>query len=182
MNSMHISSIDLNLLRVFDALYEERNVTRVGVRLGLSQSAVSHALNRLRGLLDDELFVRGAKGMSPTARARELGPRVHLALRQIQDALMPSAFDPAVSERRFVVAASAYASAMLLPALMARMAEEAPKAGLTVTEGASDLLELMETQRADFAIGPVAAAPLRLACDQFMEESLAWVVRVDHPL
>jgi DNA-binding transcriptional LysR family regulator len=182
MYKMHIASIDLNLLRVFDALYEERSVTRVGARLGLSQSAVSHALNRLRAILEDELFVRGAKGMSPTPRARELGPRVHLALRQIQDALMPSAFDPAVSERRFVIVASAYASAMLLPTLMARMADVAPKAGLMVIDGSSDLLEQMETQRADFVIGPVAAAPSRVACDQFMEESLAWVVGVDHPL
>lgn len=182
MSVMHISSLDLNLLRVFDALYEERSVTRVGSRLGLSQSAVSHALNRLRHALGDELFVRGADGMSPTPRARELGPRVHASLRQIQDALTPSAFDPALTERRFVVVAGAYASAVLLPVLMARMAELSPNAGLAVTEGSADLLEHMETQRADFVIGAVAASPARMAREHLMSESLAWVVGVDHPL
>lgn len=182
MSAMHIASLDLNLLRVFDALYEERSVTRVGARLGLSQSAVSHALNRLRHALEDELFVRGADGMSPTPRARELGPRVHASLRQIQDALTPSSFDPATTERRFVVVAGAYASAVLLPVLMARMAELSPKADLAVTEGSQDLLEHMETQRADFVIGAVAAAPVRMAQEHLMSESLAWVVGVDHPL
>jgi DNA-binding transcriptional LysR family regulator len=58
MSEFHFNSLDLNLLRVFDALLDERNVTRAGARLGLSQSAVSHALGRLRLLLGDELFVR----------------------------------------------------------------------------------------------------------------------------
>ena len=69
MHDVHFHSLDLNLLRVFDTLIEERSVTRAGERLGLSQSAISHALNRLRYVLHDELFVRVADGMRPTPRA-----------------------------------------------------------------------------------------------------------------
>src|SRR5690242_3185465 len=98
-------NLDLNLLRVFDVLLEERSVTRTGARLGLTQSAVSHALNRLRYVLEDDLFVRGSAGMSPTPRAVEMGPQVHAALNQLQSALAPSDFHALTTERRFAVVA-----------------------------------------------------------------------------
>src|SRR5260221_569745 len=101
---------DLNLLRVFDVLLEERSVTRTGARLGLTQSAVSHALNRLRYMLGDELFARGPGGMQPTPRAVEMGPQVHAALNQLQAALAPSDFDPATSEPRFAAGTRAHSA------------------------------------------------------------------------
>src|SRR5579862_4061125 len=118
MNVMHFAGIDLNLLRVFDVLMEERSVTRTGARLGLTQSAVSHALNRLRYHLDDELFQRNANGMQPTRRALEIGPSLHVALSQLQSALTRVDFDPEVSEQRFEVMAGAYACAVLMPAVV----------------------------------------------------------------
>ena len=72
----NFSSMDLNLLRVFDALFEERSVTRAGSRLHVTQSAVSHALARLSDILDDELFIKSPDGMTPTAKARAVGPRL----------------------------------------------------------------------------------------------------------
>src|SRR5512144_2036769 len=119
-------NLDLNLLRVFDVLLEERSVTRTGARLGLTQSAVSHALNRLRYTLNDELFLRGPAGMQPTPRAVEMGPQIHAALNQLQAALSPADFDPATSERRFSVVAGAYASAILVPPLVSVVAQSAP--------------------------------------------------------
>src|ERR1700739_2974789 len=107
--------LDLNLLRVFDVMLEERSVTRAGARLGLTQSAVSHALNRLRYALGDELFVRGTNGMLPTPRAIELCPLRHAALVQLQAAIAPADFSPATSERRFVMVAGSYACAVLAP-------------------------------------------------------------------
>src|SRR6201990_3483832 len=98
-------NLDLNLLRVFDVLLEERSVTRAGARLGLTQSAVSHALNRLRYTLEDDLFVRGPAGMQPTPRAVEMGPQVHAALNQLASALAPSDFHALTTERRFTVVA-----------------------------------------------------------------------------
>ena len=77
---VHFDALDLNLLRVFEALIEERSATRAGARLGLTQSAISHALNRLRYVLKDELFVRGPDGMQPTERAAEIAPRLRQGL------------------------------------------------------------------------------------------------------
>src|SRR5271156_3475913 len=98
MNLVHFNALDLNLLRVFDALVEERSVTRAGDRLGLTQSAVSHALGRLRHVMSDPLFVRRAGGVEPTSRALEIGPALHAALAQLQEALSPSGFDPSTAE------------------------------------------------------------------------------------
>src|SRR5258708_2579886 len=121
MNELHFTNLDLNLLRVFDALLEERSVTRAGDRLGLSQSAVSHALGRLRQVLGDPLFVRRAGGVEPTSRALEIGPALHTALRQLQEALAPSGFVPSTAERRFTLAAGTYACTILVPALVERL-------------------------------------------------------------
>src|ERR1043165_7302553 len=107
MTQLHSPTTDLNLLRLFDVLLEERSVTRAGARLGLSQSAVSHALGRLRHNLGDDLFVRTAAGMIPTARAKEWGPPVRAALAQLQAAITPQGFDPATTDRRFVLVAGA---------------------------------------------------------------------------
>src|SRR3954468_22247205 len=125
MSAVHFGQVDLNLLRVLDALLDERNVTRAGDRLGLSQSAVSHALGRLRLLLDDELFVRRSTGMEPTPRALEIGPAVHTALLQMQAALAPAGFDPATTERRFTIAAGPYGCAVLIPQVVRLLGEKA---------------------------------------------------------
>ena len=174
-------NLDLNLLRVFDVLLEERSVTRTGARLGLTQSAVSHALNRLRYVLQDDLFVRGPSGMLPTPRAIEMGPQVHAALNQLQAALAPSDFHALTTERRFAVIAGAYASAVIAPALAGRLAEAAPLAELAIDEYANDVLERLDSRRADFLIGSVLAAPDRFARETIMAEELVWVVRAGNP-
>jgi DNA-binding transcriptional LysR family regulator len=173
---------DLNLLRVFDVLLEERSVTRTGARLGLTQSAVSHALNRLRYMLNDDLFVRGSNGMQPTPRAVEMGPQVHAALNQLAAAIAPADFDPATSERRFAVVTGAYASAVLAPPLSSRLAQAAPKAELMFAELALDVLERMDARRVDFMVGSVLAAPDRFAREILLTEELVWVVRAGHPV
>src|SRR5258708_5588942 len=132
MNAIHFPALDLNLLRVFDALMEERSVTRAGARLGLTQSAVSHSLGRLRYVLKDELFERGTDGMLPTPRAVEIGPRLREGLYQLQLALAPAEFVPAETERRFSIAADEYTSACLLPRMVARMREAAPRSELRI--------------------------------------------------
>lgn len=182
MNLMHLASIDLNLLRVFDVLLEERSVTRAGARLGLTQSAVSHALNRLRYHLDDELFQRNANRMQPTRRALEIGPSLHAALAQLQGALTPADFDPAVSERRFDVVAGAYACAVLVPVLVAELRASAPNVLLQIGENPPDLVEQLDSGRIDFVIAGFDQAPERFARERLVQEKLAWVVRADHPL
>src|ERR1700751_3202195 len=108
MNDLHFNSLDLNLLRVFDTLIEERSVTRAGERLGLSQSAISHALNRMGHLLNHEQFVRMRAGMRPTTRDAEIAPRIREGLLQLQLALGPTEFDPARTERRFTIICGEY--------------------------------------------------------------------------
>ena len=173
---------DLNLLRVFDVMLEERNVTRAGARLGLTQSAVSHALNRLRYALNDELFLRGPSGMLPTPRALEMGPQVHAALNQLQAAMAFPDFDPATSERRFAITAGAYACGVLVPPVVERMARDAPLSELAIVEQTADVLERLDARRVDFLVGGVVAAPERFARETILTETLAWVVRTGHPL
>lgn len=173
---------DLNLLRIFDALLEERSVTRAGVRVGLSQSAVSHALNRLRHMLNDELFVRGPSGMRPTPRALELAEAVHGPLAQLQAALQPSAFNPATSERRFNLVAGAYGAAVLAPMLVGRLAELAPRVELVVSGYGATLIELLDTRSADFAVAGVIEAPDRFGFDPLVSEDLVWAVSSSAPL
>src|ERR1700743_3424643 len=100
------SRIDLNLLRVFHAVMEERSVLRAGQRMCLSQSAVSHALARLREVLDDELFIRTSAGMQPTARALAMAPLIREAWGSLEVAIGLPEFEPEHSTRRFTIAAN----------------------------------------------------------------------------
>src|SRR5260370_22027476 len=145
--------LDLNLLRVFEALIEERSATRAGSRLGLTQSAISHALNRLRYVMKDELFVRGPDGMQPTERAAEIAPRLRQGLLQLQLALAPSEFAPERSDRRFTLTCTEYAGAVLMPTLIARLREAAPHASLNVLPSNLRVAETLRSRRADLAIG-----------------------------
>src|ERR1700743_2724899 len=95
------NAFDLNLLVVFDMVMQERNLTRTGQRLGLSQPAVSHALARLRHMLKDELFVRSPNGMTPTPRAEQLATPVRIALDGLQQSLEPDHFDPVKDNTTF---------------------------------------------------------------------------------
>jgi|SRR6185437_8777467 len=182
MNSMHLANLDLNLLRVFDVLLEERSVTRAGARLGLTPSAVSHALSRLRYHLGDELFRRDAQGMQPTRRALEIGPSLHAALGQLQSALNPGDFDPTVSDYRFSVVAGAYACAVLMPAVVARLQARAPGVLLQISENPPDLVEQLDSGQVDFMVAGFEMAPERFARERLMTEALTWVVRTGHPL
>src|SRR5712691_12992674 len=101
---MNWGAFDLNLLIVFDAVMQERNVTRAGQKVGLSQPAMSHALNRLRYMLKDQLFIRTPAGMVPTPRAEQLAAPLRQALADMEQALEPETFVPAKANRRFSVA------------------------------------------------------------------------------
>jgi DNA-binding transcriptional LysR family regulator len=99
--AVSFKTLDLNLLKVFDAVMEERSVLRASQRVALSQSAVSHSLARLREMLEDDLFVRTATGMQPTARALTMAPQVREALRSLEAAVEQPRFAPAASTRQF---------------------------------------------------------------------------------
>ena len=127
MHVMNVGDIDLNLLHVFAAVHQHRNVSRAAERLGLSQPATSHALTRLRLALRDPLFVRVAGGVKPTPKADQLVRQVQAAL-QLLDAALHEAdhFDAASSQRRFVVHMSDIGADEFLPPLMQRLQRSAP--------------------------------------------------------
>jgi DNA-binding transcriptional LysR family regulator len=181
MSQVNFSTLDLNLLRVLSVMLEERNVTRTGVRLGLTQSAVSHALRRLRVLLDDPLFTRDAQGMQPTARAAEIAKGVQAALNQLQTAVT-ARFDPATTDRRFTVIAGAYICAVLMPGVVERFRVEAPGAQLRIRAYSGDFQERLNSGQADVVLGDPRMVSERFSFRQLLEESLVWVVREEHPL
>src|SRR6478735_7463210 len=118
MSRRDIRGLDVGMLRTFDALMREQNVSRAAARLFLSQPAVSASLNRLREVFDDPLFTRTSHGVLPTERARALAPQVEKLLADLAGLLEADAgFDPATSSRIFRIAGSDHASRMLLPEL-----------------------------------------------------------------
>jgi DNA-binding transcriptional LysR family regulator len=123
---MNIGAVNLNLLVAFDALFEELSVTRAARRAGVTQPAMSNTLAQLRSLFDDALFVRHRTGLTPTARAKALAEPIRKGLQLLQGALTGPSFDPATSDRRFVLATSDYVELVLLPALLRRLSEQAP--------------------------------------------------------
>jgi DNA-binding transcriptional LysR family regulator len=181
MHSLHFQALDLNLLRVFDALIEERSVTRAGERLGLSQSAISHALNRLRYVLQDELFVRVADGMRPTTRAAEIAPRLREGLLQLQLALAPTEFVPEQTERRFTITCGEYVGTVLMPGFIARIRAQAPNAELRIRPSNMGVTEALLAGRVDLAIGSFRRVPEPFVCEPLFQESRVWVLSADHP-
>jgi DNA-binding transcriptional LysR family regulator len=181
MREVHFQTLDLNLLRVFDALAEERSVTRAGERLGLTQSAVSHALSRLRYALEDELFLRGPDGMTATPRAMEIWPDLKRGLLQLQHALAPSEFTPAEEDRIFQISASSYTGEVLMPKVVELVRRQAPLVQLRVQAMGPSVAEALETRRIDLAVGVFGRAADIFAREPLFEDRLVWAMRCDHP-
>jgi DNA-binding transcriptional LysR family regulator len=145
---MKLSGIDLNILVALDALLSERNVTRAAARIGRSQPATSHALNRARELLRDPLLVRVGGGLELTARARIIAPQIHRLLRELGAVLdMHKEFTPAAIEC-VTIGATDYVGFVLLPFLFATLQEVAPQMSVRVrpVEG-PDALEPLGARR-----------------------------------
>ncbi|MEZ5986927.1 MAG: LysR family transcriptional regulator, partial [Hyphomonas sp.] len=124
---MNLRSIDLNLLPVLEAVYDERSLTRASEILRITQPAVSNALSRLRTHFEDPLFVREGRGVKPTAMAEALMPAVRDALDRLRTGLEPrSVFEPSRSTRVFNISARDAGSFLIAPALAARLEEAAP--------------------------------------------------------
>ncbi|MBO9515626.1 MAG: LysR family transcriptional regulator [Variovorax sp.] len=155
MNAMHIDTIDLNLLRLFDAIYRARSVSRAADSLGLTQPAASHGLGRLRLLLKDALFIRAPGGVAPTPRADRLAQAVQSALGTLEDALNePDRFEPGASRKTFRIHMSDIGEGRFLPALMARLGELAPGIRLeTLPLLPDEIAPALDSGRIDFAFG-----------------------------
>ena len=181
---MNILVKDLNLLRIFAALWLDRNVTKAAKRLGLSQPALSHALSRLRVEMHDEVFVRSGRGITPTPRAVVWAPKVLDALAHLEIALSEAdAFSPHKAEGRVTIVGTDLIEYMLFPKLLAVLAREAPE--VVVISRPSDgsfPKGDMERGSIDFAIaGFFGEIPEGFYQQQVAVETYATIVRKGNP-
>lgn len=179
----NIRRLDFSLLLVFDELVRHERTTVVADRLGLSQSAVSHALARLRELFGDPLFTRRPDGLTPTRRALELAPKVRALLYMTQEVVSPpSVFDPANSDRQFRLAANDLGSTVFGEPLLTRLMAEAPAARLSTrfAVGAT-ALEALRRDEVDVAIGRFGRVSDEFEVHTLLMERFAVVARQQHP-
>jgi DNA-binding transcriptional LysR family regulator len=168
--SLSFNSLDLNLLKVFDAVMAERSVMRASQKVALSQSAVSHSLARLRETLTDDLFIRTASGMQPTSRALAMAPVIRDALRSLQAAVELPIFDPATSKRQFTLAANDFTTMVLVAPLLKLLGLEAPMIEIVIKPVTRiDLAEQIDLGRIDVAIGVFSSPPDRLRSSPLFE-------------
>ncbi len=180
---MNNTNFDLNLLRVFDALMTERNVTRAAQRVFLSQPAMSHALARLRTELGDPLFVRAGREMIPTAKATSLRPVVSAALDQLTQALTDTRFDPLTSAVTYRIGSLDLAEYFLAPLITRLMTHEAPNIRYRVQAFDDSRYQAQLASGAlDFVVGmPLPPAP-GIYARRLDSQRLVGVVRKGHTL
>jgi DNA-binding transcriptional LysR family regulator len=150
-----VNKVDLNLLPIAVALYDEQNVSRAAQRLGMSQPAVSMALRKLRAVFNDQLFVRAPSGIAPTPRAHALVTIARPLVIQLHEGLLAEdRFDPAVSDRAFTFALSDVGEMVFLPKLVERVRSKAPNASIrSVSMPPGELAEGLDGGEVDLAIG-----------------------------
>jgi DNA-binding transcriptional LysR family regulator len=176
--------IDLNLLSVFQEVYRERQISAAARRLGLSQSAVSNALARLRRSFGDELFVRTASGMQPTPLASQMAEPIGAAMAQVALALnQRSRFDPGTSNRRFTLAMTDVGELYFMPTLIERCRQLAPHVEISsLRVGMLSLKEEMEGGRVDLAVGPFEDVSEALYQRHLFRQPFVSMFRKGHPL
>jgi DNA-binding transcriptional LysR family regulator len=179
---MNWNAFDLNLLVVFDAVAHEKNLTRAGQRLGMSQPAVSHALARLRVILKDDLFVRSPEGMLPTARAERMAGPARNALRDLRVTLEAPEFDASRSPRRFTIAANTYATHAVIPALARRLALCAPSVVLEVRPvGTRHVLDYLDDGGVELALNTLTEGGNRFKCVGLLDDEYVAILSADNP-
>lgn len=178
-----LARLDLNLLVAFDAVLAERSTTRAARRLGLTQPAVSHALNRLRHVLGDRLFLWGKGGMRPTPYAEQIAGPIRQALAQIEGAVGPRAFDPRAATRTVTLAIADYIASILVPPLAAHLERAAPRIDLRVRPASGPTaLAALDAGEADFAIGGFTDLPDRLRMRTLFADRYVCAMWRGHPL
>jgi DNA-binding transcriptional LysR family regulator len=177
-----MSIIDLNLLQVFEVLYEERNVTKASARLFITQSGVSHRLARLRNVLDDPLFVRIPSGLEPTERAHRLAPRLRVALAEMRSLVATPKFDPAKAQQRFTISAGPYFCTLIVPTLIRLCRKFAPGVSLQIVNLSTNLAQAIDQQRVDLALSSFKKLPSQFQSEVLFHDEKAWAIRANHPL
>lgn len=183
---MSFRTLDLNLLKVFEALMSEGTVTRAASKLSLTQPAVSNALGRLRDAFDDPLFVRSGAGVSPTQRAIALWGPIGESLSRIRGAIDEQTFSSGSAQMSFSLSMSDYVAGIVMPRLIGAFSEIAPGVQLhAVPNVLHDAPALLEDNRVDCLISVYvneARPPAHIRSRSLWPVEYACVMRVDHPL
>ncbi|RGE47108.1 LysR family transcriptional regulator [Comamonas testosteroni] len=183
---MNYRAADLNLLKVFEALMTERNVTRAADKLSLTQPTVSNALRRLRETFDDPLFVRSGSGVRPTPKATDLWKPLSNALQGIRAAMEGDSFDAANSQAELSIAMTDYTSRIVTPALLAQVSALAPAMKVHTRPGAvAHFCRMLADESADFAIGTYnddIHRPAYLRSRRLWSVDFPCFMRAGHPL
>jgi DNA-binding transcriptional LysR family regulator len=183
MHQIDIKDIDLNLLIILKVLLDENNVTKASEKLNLSQSATSHALKRLRRMFNDPLLERSRTGMRPTARALALQESLQNILLEIEQLVEEPIFRPEIATGTVRIAASDYATTVILPPLLKQLAKESPYLNIECYDWHPDTLEQLKIGAIDLGLGVVHLDDSdRFRCQNLFQESFASVVRADHPI
>ncbi len=181
---MKIKDTDLNLFIAFDVIYTEKNLTKSGQVLGITQPAVSNALARLRDLFNDELFIRTSRGMIPTPVANQLIGDIRNALSLIQNTISVSEkFDPSTANMTFKISIGDTSEYRLLPLLVKELAEIAPKVKVeTYLTARKDAPRELASGAIDFSIDPPLQSDQHLKHEKIYQEDYVMIVRKDHPI
>jgi len=181
MRDVHLKAIDLNLLTALGALLSQRSVSRAASDVGLSQPAMSRALDRLRHLFDDELMLRSGHRMVLTARAEALAPRIQAILADIGDVVTEPTFDPGKERRTIRIAAVDSQTALFFPGVMARLLKEAPEVDLRAVPLGRDIARRIQASEIDMTFS-LASYPLPPGAHSamLMNDRLALVMRRGH--
>ena len=180
---MNIKNFDLNLLVVFKTLFEERNVTKASKKMGITQPAMSNALNRLRYLVKDDLFIRGPKGMRPTPRATDLSLPVNTALNNLELSLSSINFNPKTTKKLFRISMSDDVAPVILPNLVNFIEENSPGSSLCIrSEQGNEALKLLDNNEIDFAVGRFETIGARFGYADLFTEKYVCIMRNEHYL
>lgn len=181
MHELDLRGIDLNLLVVLDALLEEKNVTKAASRLGMSQPAASRALSRLRALFEDRLLTDGQSGYVLSTRAEEIRPALRRTLAGIGDMLAATPFDPATATGQVRLVTPDLHAASLVPVLLERLSREAPALDLDIHPIGTTVMDMLENDTVDAAVGVIDDAPPGIKRRRLYEDSFVTLMCADHP-
>ena len=175
---MNTNDLDLNLLTVFDAMFRERSVSRAAKSVGVSQGALSHALNRLRAFFEDPLFVKSGDAMVPTRKAEGLREAITDVMASVRQRILSAAhFDPATAQRIFTLVMTDMGELVFLPPLLTHLRAEAPSCSLRTLQVPIEQIEgLLASGDADLAVGSIKAAPEGLFQQRLFLHSFVTIV------
>ncbi|ODR93067.1 LysR family transcriptional regulator [Sinorhizobium alkalisoli] len=176
-----LTSIDLNLLVELEALLQYRNITHAAQHIGRSQPAMSRALSRLRGMFNDDLLVRGSRGLVPTPRAERLGNMLPSVLNAIRE-LVNRSLTPRDMPWKATIAIPDHQALILLPRLLPRLHECTPHLDIVTSPLLDCALRRLEQGEIDLAVGQIGAAPLGFLRRKLYADRFTCLLRHDHPV